>query len=194
MHDVLGSFDFDQIMDALSGKTINLNKQQKEYAAAIYHYTEDGYDDVNSYLRGINSGDTKINKTIDYIDLALKWLGDYDTQKPVVRYSNLAESDIEKIKKQKTAIHIPSYTSTSANPNFTSYSQRDFKFIIYRKKGSFIGDFSAYPYEEEVLIPRDALFKVLKFDESENIVYLKQIDVDDLRLAVNNNNEVTNEI
>lgn len=194
MQDVLGGFDFEQIMDALSEKTLSFNKQQKEYVAAIYHYTGEGYDNINSYLRGKNTSDDKIDKTVEYIDSALEWLGIYDSKEPVVRYSNLTDSDIAKIKDEETAIYIPSYTSTSANPNFKYSRQRRFKFIIHRENGSFIGDYSVYPNEEEVLIPRSSSFKVLKFDESSNVVYLRQIDAENLRLAVNYSNEVKNEI
>ncbi|MFM5845209.1 ADP-ribosyltransferase [Aeromonas veronii] len=190
MQDVLSGVDFDQIMNALSDKTCNLNNQEKKYVAAIYHYTENGYSDINSHLRGTYIGDSKIKKTINYIDSALKWLGDYDPKRTVVRYSDLNKEHIEIIKKPRSVIYIPSYTSTSANINFKYHTKKRFKFIIYRDKGSFIGDYSYYPHEEEVLIPRSSFFKVLEFDESSNLVYLKQIDTEYLRLAVRNNNEV----
>lgn len=190
MQDVLGRYDFENIMSRLSEKTQRLSEQEKKYAAAIFHYTDLGYQDVNFSLREGNVLDDKTEKTIAYIDSALEWLGDYDNEKPVVRYSNLTASTIDEIKMPNARLYIESYTSTSANQGFQYHTPREFKFIIYRDRGSLISDYSVYPSEEEVLIPRSSLFEVLKFDESSKTIYLLLVDVEDLHLVINSSDEV----
>lgn len=194
MQDVLGRYDFDNIMSRLSGKTQRLSEQEKKYAAAIYHYTDQGYQDVNYYLRAENVFNDKTERTIDYIDSALEWLGNYDNKNPVVRYTNLTTSNIDKIKTPSARLYIESYTSTSANQGFQYHTPRDFKLIIYRNSGSLISNYSVYPSEEEVLIPRSSLFEVLKFDECLKTIYLLQVDVKDLHLVINTIDEASNEI
>ncbi|WP_320151066.1 ADP-ribosyltransferase [uncultured Tolumonas sp.] len=175
MRKILGSYTYEEHADRLGLDKYKTPSQIDNYKVALNYYTNDGYLEINSQLRS-SDPDKKTIQISDYIDNALMWLPDYNKSQCVIRFSDLSKDIIDKIIEPNMIIHELGFTSSSNNPNFNFPTQRKYKIFIYKTNGSEISEYSEFKDESEVLIDRSSFFKVLRFDQEQNTLYLEQIN------------------
>ena len=122
--------------------------------AMIYHYTGDGYADLNAALRNGGKAAEEARPAIEVLNSALKKLRRY--RGPVMRGETVAQ-DVSRKYQVGEVITFPAYTSTSLTKAFGG----SVNFIIHTKTGRYIGMHSRSQSEDEVLIPPGAKFKVI---------------------------------
>lgn len=188
MKKILGRFDYEEHAEKLG---INIHEEPSltdSYKVALNYYTNNGFSIINSELRTKNPNQ-QVKEISNYIDGALKWLPDHKAEICVVRYSDLSDNIITQIDKPGAVIHELGFTSTSCNKSFIFPTARKYKIFIYKNHGSEISEFSEYKQEDEVLIDRSSFFKVLKFDQKINTIYLEQISAEALESIEGDQNE-----
>lgn len=75
-------------------------------------------------------------------------------------------------------VRFGSYTSSTASKDVAESFRQDnegTQFVIESKIGASIKSFSAFPEEEEVLLPPYEVYRVIKVEESPSIIYLESL-------------------
>lgn len=173
MLEVIGRYEFERHASELQIPSEELSSQLTNYKVAIRNYTSRRYLDINSGIRH-DEDNPKHIRAVQVLVEALNCLDVYEGEY-VVRWSNMSEELLEQVKVVGNIIYERGFTSTSANPEFEMEPPRDYKMVIRHYNGKFIGGFSEFPHEEEVLIPAFSFFRVEGFDEETNTVYLDQL-------------------
>ncbi|WP_336932747.1 ADP-ribosyltransferase [Vibrio cholerae] len=173
MLEVIGRSEFERHANELQIPLQELNTQLTNYKVAIRNYTSRRFLDINSGIRN-DENHTKHIRAVRLLSEALDFLDVYGGEY-VVRWSNLSDELIQKIKVKGTVIFEKGFTSTSANKNFVLEPPKEYKIVIRHYNGRYIGNFSEFPNEEEVLIPALSFFRVEGFDEETKTVYLDQL-------------------
>lgn len=173
MIQVLGRFEYEQCANYLQLPVDDIYDQIQNYKIAILNYTSRRHVDINS---GIRLGETheKHIRAVALLSEALLWLPVYEGEF-VIRHSNLTPKVEAQLRTPGAIFTESGFTSTSCDPNFELQTQCKYKLIIRHLDGRFIGDYSEYPHESEVLIPAGASFSVDMYIEEESTVYLTQL-------------------
>ncbi|MGN2670320.1 ADP-ribosyltransferase domain-containing protein [Aliivibrio fischeri] len=173
MLEVIGKAEFERHADLLQIPLHELNSKLSNYKVAIRNYTSRRFLDINTGIR-FNESNPKHLKAVKLLLEALDCLDTYDGEY-VVRWSNLSEELLQKVKTVGNVIFEKGFTSTSANIEFEHNPQKEYKIVIRHYNGKYIGAFSEFPHEEEVLIPAFSFFRVEGFDEESKTLYLDQL-------------------
>jgi len=156
-------------------KSLDLEDRLKS-ANTLIRYTSEDYKDINKILKhGINSPEAMklppatYNKAINDIDALSDFLQDapkfngksyrgvrFRTQKDL--------DDFIKVAGEHDKVHMPAFTSSSANQEITDEFIFGEKFSVLMKieskKGTFIGDLSVLEEELEILFNKNTAFKI----------------------------------
>ncbi|HGS5122698.1 TPA: ADP-ribosyltransferase domain-containing protein [Vibrio parahaemolyticus] len=181
MLEVIGRAEFERHADELQIPFEELNSQLTNYKVAIRNYTSRRFLDINSGIRN-EEDDPKHIRAVKVLLEALECLDVYEGEY-VVRWTNLSAELLEKVKVTGTIIFEKGFTSTSANDEFELNPPKEYKIVIRHYNGKYIGGFSEFPHEEEVLIPAFSFFRVEGFDEDTKTVYLDQLADSQIELA-----------
>ncbi|NIY86365.1 ADP-ribosyltransferase [Vibrio campbellii] len=173
MIQVLGRYEYERSAEYLNLPVDDVYDQILNYKIAIHNYTTRRYVDINS---GIRSGETheKFTRAVTLLSEALLWLPVCE-EEHVIRHSNLTPEIEAHIHEPGYIITEPGFTSTSRDPNFELHTPCKYKLVIQHIDGRYIGEYSEYPHEDEVLIPAGASFRVEAYLEEEKTVYLTQL-------------------
>ena len=173
MLEVIGRYEFEKHAEELQIPMDILHTKLSNYKVAIRNYTSRRFLDINGDIRSDETNSKHI-RAVKLLVEALDNLEVYDKEF-VVRWSNLSDELVEKIKNVGSIIYEKGFTSTSANSEFELSTPKEYKIVIQHYNGKYIGEFSEFPHEEEVLIPPFSFFKVKDFDEQNKTVYLEQL-------------------
>ncbi|MBF4337355.1 ADP-ribosyltransferase domain-containing protein [Vibrio anguillarum] len=181
MLEVIGRAEFERHATELQIPLEEFNSQLANFKVAIRNYTSRRFLDINSGIRN-DEDDPKHVRAVKVLLEALEGLDVYEGQY-VVRWTNLSDELLEKIKVVGTVIFEKGFTSTSANEDFELHPPKEYKIVIRHYNGKYIGGFSEFPHEEEVLIPAFSFFRVEGFDEDTKTVYLDQLADSQIQMA-----------
>lgn len=151
--------------------------------AAVVAYTDTDYIDLNRRLRERSALTAPQRRLAQNLDSALAKLpihvGPVERGYGFGSASNLA--DHATLFTPGDLVAMPSYVSTSLEASvadtFASQHAYRVRLSIKSKTGRYIGQFSVYASEDEVLIPRDSLYRVLNRALSKNEL---RIDLEEL--------------
>lgn len=157
-----------------------------EEVAALSWYTDDGYKDMNKVLRGVADADVDQKAAKADIKMAVAAMEKMPKfEGTVVRGLNLDDATPEQIDavvnqyKTGKVITEKAFLSTATGGVTPAYSGTAVLYTIKSKNGRSVKDVSAYPWEDEVLFPPGAKFKVLKkefnSEENQHMIYMEEV-------------------
>ena len=184
---------YDKIYEKLNSVSIE-NWAPDKYMRAFSRYTQNGYfEDINTALRTGCSKNIFVNEDIDALDKLFKLVPDkFKNKTPMTVYRGAyLTSDLADILqgKSKTDTFIEkAFVSTSRNRQVAQRFAMDENKIILEielpKNTTFVEDAILPSYarskmsgEEEVLLPRNAQFKIIGFNpktKTAKVIYLGQ--------------------
>lgn len=173
MQNTLGQEKYNEYIEAMNIPQEDAFSQESNYKVAIRNYTSRRYIDINVDLRN-EQDDIKHVNAVTILSEALEYFEPY-SESFVIRWSNLSVELLQQIGEIGSIIFESGFTSCSANPDYPMEG-KEYKLIIEHYNGVFIGEYSEYPLEEEVLIPASSYFIVEDFDEAEKTVVLRQLE------------------
>ena len=151
---------------------------------AIIHYTDDGFEDMNNYLRGnlskLQEGLSKAEQDVENLKTALNKLPDW--QGTVYRGLDLGGINMnmeQLIKRRDGIISFRSFLSTSQNRNFPNdileggQGGGKYLFEIISKTGKDVEEYVYLSGEQEVIFLPKTKFKVLDYDFEGTIKHVK---------------------
>ncbi|HIF9545385.1 TPA: ADP-ribosyltransferase [Photobacterium damselae] len=173
MQQVIDKYDFNQHLEKLGIPLQEKDDLETQFKVALRNYTSRRFVDINSGIRDGNQNPKHIRAVV-LLNEALEWCETYP-KKYIVRWTNLSDELIEKFRRKGEIIEELGFTSASANPSF-KMEGKEYKLLIGHINGKFIGDYSEFPHEEEVLIPAPSYYIVHEFNEEEKYALLEQVD------------------
>lgn len=135
---------------------------------ALYYYSQDYYRKLNEVMRNKSSDSEEYQKHAPFIKTLNLALGKLKDHKSIVyRGINLSDEQVKDFKEGE-AVVFSSFSSASRRKQFSEQFSKSVGFVIQSKTGKYIQPFSVNKYEEEVLLPPGAKFKVIKKDRVGN--------------------------
>jgi hypothetical protein len=143
-----------------------------EDVMAVNNYTSSEYDPINAHLRWGKEIGKDQDLTIKRTDEALKAMPKFNGT--VYRGTKLSQDLIDGYKVGET-ITERAYVSTSRSKDQAFAGNA--RFVIQSKSGVDVSASSNYEKEQEVLIPRNSKFKVLRKrkQKGDTIIYLEEV-------------------
>ena len=141
----------------------------------ISEYTADGYDDINSSLRGLSS--TNVKQQVDALDKAI---ADYTLKEPIIVYRSIPSEYVIPYKGDVASLVGTDYSdkafmSTTPYPNSPAL-RYDLMMMIKLPKGKGIGAYiEEYNNMDEVefLLARNSKFKIIGAKEEKGQYFLE---------------------
>lgn len=145
----------------------NLNSNCKKTptnCAAIKDYTDLNYSFVNKHLRGIKNSPSAVDD-ISAIDKELENLPRVPKTIRVKRTINDQASSLIDQMVENSEFRDKGYTSTSIDMNYKHGGKYELDIIVPKgSKGAYVEDITLHGDEYELLLPRNAKFRVLRND------------------------------